>query len=51
MLRGWGVMVPVALKTAVKVGYPVSQVIGNIWSNSEGDVLPAGAAGKFLCHD
>lgn len=46
MLRGWGVMVPVALKTAVKVGYPVSQVIGNIWSNSEGDVLPAGAAGK-----
>jgi branched-chain amino acid transport system substrate-binding protein len=46
ILRGWGVMNPVALKTAQKVGYPVDHVIGNIWSNSEEDVTPAGEAGK-----
>jgi branched-chain amino acid transport system substrate-binding protein len=46
ILRGWGVMNPVALKTAQKVGYPVNHVIGNIWSNSEEDVRPAGEAGK-----
>ncbi len=46
VLRGWGVMNPVALKTAVKVGYPVSHIIGNVWSNSEEDVRPAGAAAK-----
>jgi branched-chain amino acid transport system substrate-binding protein len=44
ILRGWGIMNPVALKTAVKVGYPVNHIIGNIWSNSEEDVLPAGPA-------
>ena len=44
MLRGWGVMNPVALKTAVKVGYPVDHIIGNVWSNSEEDVIPAGDA-------
>lgn len=46
ILRGWGVMNPVALKTAQKVGYPSQQIIGNIWSNSEEDVTPAGDAGK-----
>jgi branched-chain amino acid transport system substrate-binding protein len=46
ILRGWGVMNPVALKTAQKVGYPSHQIIGNIWSNSEEDVTPAGDAGK-----
>lgn len=46
ILRGWGVMNPVALKTAQKVGYPVDQVIGNIWSNSEEDAAPAGGAAK-----
>ena len=30
MLRGWGVMIPVALQTAAKVGYPVSKILGNI---------------------
>lgn len=39
VLRGWGVMNPVALKTAVKVGYPVNHIIGNVWSNSEEDVI------------
>jgi branched-chain amino acid transport system substrate-binding protein len=44
ILRGWGIMNPVALKTAAKVGYPVDHIIGNIWSNSEEDVIPAGPA-------
>lgn len=46
ILRGWGVMNPVALKTAQKTGYPTDHIIGNIWSNSEEDVQPAGDAGK-----
>ena len=46
ILRGWGVMNPVALKTAQRTGFPVDHIIGNIWSNSEEDVTPAGAAGK-----
>jgi branched-chain amino acid transport system substrate-binding protein len=46
ILRGWGVMNPVAIKTAQKTGFPIDHIIGNIWSNSEEDVVPAGAAGK-----
>lgn len=46
ILRGWGVMNPVALKSAQKVGFPADHIIGNIWSNSEEDVLPAGEAAK-----
>lgn len=46
ILRGWGVMNPVALKNAQKVGFPADHVIGNIWSNSEDDALPAGDAAK-----
>ena len=46
VLRGWGVMNPVALKTAQKVGFPADHIVGNVWSNSEEDVLPAGAAAK-----
>ncbi len=45
ILRGWGIMNPVALKTAAKTGFPVDHIIGNIWSNSEEDVIPAGPAG------
>ena len=46
ILRGWGVMVPVAIKTAAKVGYPIDRLLGNIWSNSEADVIPAGDVAK-----
>jgi len=46
ILRGWGVMNPVAIKTAAKTGFPVDHLIGNIWSNSEEDVRPAGSVGK-----
>ena len=45
-LRGWGVMTPVAIKTAAKIGFPVDHIIGGIWSSSEEDVRPAGAVGK-----
>jgi branched-chain amino acid transport system substrate-binding protein len=44
VLRGWGITNPVALKTAQKHGYPVDRIIGNVWSNSEEDVIPAGDA-------
>jgi branched-chain amino acid transport system substrate-binding protein len=44
VLRGWGVMNPVALKSAQKVGFPADHIIGNVWSNSEEDVIPAGEA-------
>ena len=46
VLRGWGVMNPVALKTAQKTGFPVDHIVGNVWSNSEEDVIPAGDAAK-----
>nr|WP_315236900.1 ABC transporter substrate-binding protein [uncultured Albidiferax sp.] len=46
VLRGWGVMNPVALKTAQKTGFPADHIIGNVWSNSEEDVIPAGDAAK-----
>jgi branched-chain amino acid transport system substrate-binding protein len=46
ILRGWGVMTPVAIKTAQKTGFPADHIIGNIWSNSEEDVTPAGDAAK-----
>lgn len=46
VLRGWGVMNPVALKTAQKTGFPANRIIGNVWSNSEEDVIPAGDAAK-----
>ncbi|MGZ3438911.1 MAG: ABC transporter substrate-binding protein [Polyangia bacterium] len=46
ILRGWGVMNPVAIKTAAKTGFAVDHIIGNIWSNAEEDVRPAGPVGK-----
>lgn len=44
VLRGWGVMNPVALSTAQRNGFPADHIIGNVWSNSEEDVTPAGDA-------
>jgi branched-chain amino acid transport system substrate-binding protein len=45
-LRGWGVMTPVAIKTAARVGYPVDHIIGDVWSSSEEDVIPAASSAK-----
>jgi branched-chain amino acid transport system substrate-binding protein len=46
ILWGWGVMNPVALKTAAKVGYPRAKMVGVWWSGAEEDVIPAGSAAK-----
>jgi branched-chain amino acid transport system substrate-binding protein len=44
--RAWGVMAPVGIKTAARVGFPADHIIGDIWTGSEEDVRPAGAAAK-----
>jgi branched-chain amino acid transport system substrate-binding protein len=46
ILRGWGVMNPVAIKTAAKVGFPRDRMIGVWWSGAEEDTIPAGDAAK-----
>jgi len=46
ILRGWGVMNPVALKAAAKVGFPRDKIIGVWWSGAEEDTIPAGDAAK-----
>jgi branched-chain amino acid transport system substrate-binding protein len=46
ILRGWGVMNSVALKTAQKVGFPADHIVGGWWSGAEEDVIPAGDAAK-----
>jgi len=45
-MSGWGVMNQVAIKEAAAIGYPMDHFIGNWWSASDGDVIPAGAAAK-----
>ncbi|MDR2032230.1 MAG: ABC transporter substrate-binding protein [Azoarcus sp.] len=45
-LRTWGVSTPVGIKTAVRFGFPVDHIIGDVWAGSEADVLPAGSAAK-----
>jgi branched-chain amino acid transport system substrate-binding protein len=46
ILRGWGVMNPVALKTAAKVGFPRDHIVGSWWSGAEEDAIPAGDAAR-----
>ncbi len=46
ILRGWGVMNPVALKAAAKIGFPRDHIIGVWWSGAEEDTIPAGDASK-----
>ena len=45
-MSGWGVMNQVAIKEAVALGYPMDHLIGNSWSASDGDVIPAGPGAK-----
>ncbi len=45
-VSGWGVMNQVAIKEAAAVGYPMKHLIGNWWTGSEADVIPAGEAAK-----
>lgn len=46
ILWGYGVMNPVALKTAAKFGFPRDHIVGVWWAGSEEDVVPAGESAK-----
>lgn len=41
-MSGWGVMNQVAIKEASAIGFPMDKFIGNWWSGTETDVIPAG---------
>ncbi len=41
-MSGWGVMNQVAIKEAVSTGFPMDHFVGNWWSGSEADTVPAG---------
>jgi len=45
-MSGWGVMNQVAIKEAAVINYPMDHFVGNWWSGSDADVIPAGAASK-----
>lgn len=45
-MSGWGVMNQVAVKEAAAINYPMDKFIGNWWSASEADVVPAGEGAK-----
>jgi branched-chain amino acid transport system substrate-binding protein len=45
-MSGWGVMNQVAIKEAVGINFPMDHFIGNWWSASEADVIPAGEGAK-----
>lgn len=41
-LSGFGVMTQVAIKEAAGIRFPMDKLIGNWWSGSDADVIPAG---------
>jgi branched-chain amino acid transport system substrate-binding protein len=41
-ISGWGVMNQVAVKEAAAINFPMDHVIGNWWTGTEADVVPAG---------
>ncbi len=41
-MSGWGVMNQVAIKEAATIGFPMERFVGNWWSGSDADVIPAG---------
>ncbi len=45
-MSGWGVMNQVGVKEAAGINYPMDHFIGNWWSASEADVIPAGDGAK-----
>jgi branched-chain amino acid transport system substrate-binding protein len=45
-ISGWGVMNQVAIKEAGTIGFPMDHVIGNWWTGTESDVVPAGDGAK-----
>jgi branched-chain amino acid transport system substrate-binding protein len=45
-VSGWGVMNQVSVKEAAAIGYKMERMIGNWWTASEADVIPAGDGAK-----
>jgi branched-chain amino acid transport system substrate-binding protein len=45
-ISGWGVMNQVAVKEAAAINYPMDHVVGNWWTGTESDVVPAGDGAK-----
>ena len=45
-MSGWGVMNQVAVKEAASIGFKMDHIIGNWWSSSDADVIPAGDGAK-----
>lgn len=45
-ISGWGVMNQVAVKEAGSTGVKMDRVVGNWWTGTETDVIPAGDAAK-----
>jgi branched-chain amino acid transport system substrate-binding protein len=41
-ISGWGVMNQVAVKEAAAINFPMDHVVGNWWTGTETDVVPAG---------
>jgi branched-chain amino acid transport system substrate-binding protein len=41
-ISGWGVMNQVAVKEAAAINFPMDHVVGNWWTGTEADVVPAG---------
>ena len=41
-VSGWGVMNQVAVKEAAAINFPMDHVVGNWWTGTEADVIPAG---------
>ncbi len=45
-ISGWGVMNQVAIKEAAAIGLKMDHVVGNWWTGTEADVIPAGDGAK-----
>ncbi len=49
LLRGWGMIIPTALKEAQRIDFPINHIIGLSWNDSETEIIPAGkAANGFI---
>jgi branched-chain amino acid transport system substrate-binding protein len=46
IFTGWGVMNQVGVKEAAAIGFKMDHMIGNWWSGTEADVVPAGDGAK-----
>ncbi|MBI4594286.1 MAG: ABC transporter substrate-binding protein, partial [Candidatus Rokubacteria bacterium] len=45
-ISGWGVMNQVAVKEATAINFKMDRVVGNWWTGTEADVIPAGDGAK-----